>query len=452
LAAFLVLCGWQLFVPPLTGLSDNNDFAKVFGPAKVCEAPRENLNTYFVSGYRAGPECKWASGFTSTEIALVDLARFLSRPFTGRYYFDLRASAALHVAILAVAMALLLRVTRCQPPMVRYLLPPLAILMFSDVAFVAYLNSAYMDNASWVLLLLLAGIAVQAGTGDPGGWIAPAYAITGILLVFSKAQHAVLGIPFAALALFHGCKRTGSRAAWLVTAAVMLVSSLLMPQLTPDEYRNISLYNLVFYRLAPNHPNVLAELKLDAGYQKWVGTDAFRAGSPLPDPDWSRAFGSRVSFGDIAWLYLRKPAIALREIERDLHDSTYSIRPVYMANYRQADGFAPHTQATRFSLWSNLQGWMNGEYPHHLLVLYALPLLAVLAYQMGRLRLGSELLPLAVTLMCAGVLEFLICALADAIDTNRHLFLFQIISDLLILLLAAWVLRQMDRRACVTIT
>ncbi len=448
LAVFLGLIGWQLFVRPITGLSDNNDFAKVLGPAHVCQAPRENLNTYFVSGYDAGPKCAWPSGFTSTEILLVRVARFLSRPFTGRYHFDLRASAAVHLAILAAAMALFLRVTRRQRPLVRYFLPLLAILMFTDVAYVAYLNSAYMDNASWVLFLLLVSIAAQASLG-PARWVAPAYAITGILLIFSKAPHAVLGIPFAGLAVFYAWanRDTIQRAIWSVTAAALLISTALMPQLTPSEYRNISLYNLIFFRLAPGDRTVLAKLGLEADYGKWIGTDAFYTGSPLPDPDWSRTFVSRVSFSRVALLYLRHPTIALREIERDLRDSTYSIRPVYMANYRQSDGFPPHTAATRFSAWSTLQSWMNWNYPHHLLALYALPLLAAAFFRFRRVPSGGGLLPLAVTLMIAGVCEFLICALADAIDTNRHLFLFQVISETLILLIAGWAISLINRRS-----
>src|ERR1700733_12417494 len=119
LIAFLVLTGWQLFVYPVTGLSDNNDFPKVLGPAHVCKAPFENVNTYFITGYAAGPKCLWPSGFTSSEILFVDLARYLSRPFTGRYYFDIRSSAAVHLAVLLAAMALFLRITRRGRPLIR---------------------------------------------------------------------------------------------------------------------------------------------------------------------------------------------------------------------------------------------------------------------------------------------------------------------------------------------
>lgn len=434
LAVFLGLTSWQLFVPPITGLSDNNDFAKVLGPAHICHSPSEYLNKYFVSGYDAGPKCSWPSGFTSTEILLIDLARWLSRPFSGRYHFDLRASAAIHLFILLIAMALLLRISARQPPRIRYLLPPLAILIFTDVAYVAYLNSAYMDNASWVLLLLLVTIAAQVTVDPASRWVAPAYALTGVLLIFSKAQHAVLGIPFTGLALYFALNWATARNAksWLVTAAALLISTAIMPQLTPAGYSSISLYNLIFFRLAPADPTLLDQLGLDSDYAKFIGTQAFHTGSPLTDPDWSRAFVSRTSFRDVALLYLRHPAIALREIDYDLRTATYSIRPAYMANYRQDDGIPARTAATWFSLWSNLRSWLCLHYPHHLLVLYALPVLTA-----GVFRIRRGLPPLIVTLFVAGVCEFLVCSLADAVDTNRHLFLFQVITETLFLLTAA---------------
>ncbi len=450
LAVFLSLTGWQLFVPPVTGLSDNNDFAKVLGPAHICKAPFETLNTWFITGYSAGPQCAWPSGFTSSEVLFIDLARYLSRPFTGRYFFDIRASAAVHLGVLALAMALFLAMTRRQRPLVRFLLPPLGILMFTDVAYVAYLNSAYMDNASWVLFLLLAALATAGCLqSDPRWpdprWLAPAYAITGVLLVFSKAQHAVLGIPFAGLAAYFAFRDRDAvqRTAWSIGAAALLMAAIVMPVLTPPQYRNISLYNLVFDRLAPADPTVLAQLGLDSTYQKWIGSQAFAPDSPLNDPDWTRALVQRVSWGDVALLYLRHPGMAVREIDRELHDSVHSMRPDYMANYRQVDGYPPHAVATRFSFWSNQRMRILTAYPYALLVLYPLPLLGAI----WRRRLE----PLAFTLVAAGISEFGLCTLADAIDTHRHLFLFHVITDALILLLAAGALsRGQTKKVCVT--
>jgi len=112
-----------------------------------------------------------------------------------------------------------------------------------------------------------------------------------------------------------------------------------------------------------------------------------------------------------------------------------------MANYRQAEGFPPHTVATRFSLWSNVRRRMLVNFPYHLLVLYSLPIIAML------FRGRSLLLPLALTLVTAGVAEFAVCTLADAIDTHRHLFLFHVITETLILMTIGGVsFRRVDHR------
>jgi hypothetical protein len=422
LTVFLGLTSYQLFVPPITGLSDNNDFPKVLGPARVCKAPFDNVNTYFVSGYDAGPRCLWDGGFTSSETGFVNVARWLSRPFTGRYHFDLRASAGVHLLVLAAAMVLFLSITRRQGGLVRWLLPPIAIFMFTDVAYVAYLNSAYMDNAAWVLFLLLGTVAAWGCVRTPA-WMAAAYGISGVLLVLSKTPHAALGIPFAALASWFALRehQPAGRAAWSACAAGLLIAAAAMVIRTPPEYRNISLFNLIFYRLAPDDRTLPAQLGMEPEDEKWIGTTAFGSGSPLSDPDWARSFQARVSFADVALLYLRHPDTALRQIDRELHDSVHVLRPDYMANYRAVDGFPPHTVATRFGLWSSWRDEALKQLPYLLPVLYVLPLLAVIRRPL--------FFPLALTLMISGVCEFLICTLGDGVDTHRHLFLFQAVTD-----------------------
>ena len=436
-AAFLGIIASQVFFPPLVGLSDNNDFPKVFGPAHICKAPPENLNTYFVSGYRAGPQCEWPSGFVSSEILLVRTARWLARPFTGREWFDLRASAAVHLALLASAMALFLCCTRAAGAAVRFTLPIVATLMFSDVAYVSYLNSGYMDAVSWVSFLLLAATAATAILRNAWQWTVPLYVASGLFLVCSKAQHAILAIPFTALAawLAWRTREPMQRMLWLASAMVLVIAGALIPALTPPEYENISLYNVVFTRLAPADREVLNDLGLDARYQELIGTNAFSPNSPLRDPDWAREFASHVSFLDIAAFYLRHPAVAWREIDRELRDSVHSMRPDYMANYRREDGFPPHSVATEFGWWSSVKTALMTRYPYALVGLFGLSLIV------GILR-RPALLAVGLAVGASAVAEFLICTLADAIDTHRHLFLFHVITDALLLLCVGWMLHR----------
>jgi uncharacterized membrane protein len=63
---------------------------------------------------------------------------------------------------------------------------------------------------------------------------------------------------------------------------------------------------------------------------------------------------------------------------------------------------------------------------------YLLPVFYVLALAGCALR--RQLAPLALALVLAGACEFAICTLADGVDTHRHLFLFHVITDALLLL------------------
>ena len=325
-----------------------------------------------------------------------------------------------------MAFALFLNITGRSSPFVRYLLPPVAILIFSDVAYVAYLNSAFMDNASWVLLLLLVAIAAQPSSR----WQPAAYAIAGVLLVFSKAQHALLGLPFAGLALAYAW-RSRQRLAWSTAAIALLASSFIMPRLTPPEYRQVSLFNLVFSKLAVSDSTVLTQFGLDSSDRQWIGKNAFDQPSPLADPDWTRRFLSHVSFGTVARLYLRHPSIALQSLRTDLTGGAYSIRQDYFANYRREDGFAPHTRATRFGFWSHFRSTLLYFHPYSLLVFFCLPLLSRR--------------PLAFTLVIAALLEFGVCSLTDAIDTDRHLFLFHVLTEAIIVLTVGLALAAIGR-------
>src|ERR1700683_3769139 len=96
---FAVLVGYQVFVPPVTGLANNSDFVYVLGKLQICPADREKQDkVYLVTDYFVDPvSCTWESGLTTIEYPLVVAATYLSQPFTGEKNFDLRALAALHL-------------------------------------------------------------------------------------------------------------------------------------------------------------------------------------------------------------------------------------------------------------------------------------------------------------------------------------------------------------------
>jgi len=127
LAVFLALVGYQVFIPPVTGLANNTDFMKVLGPWAICSDHQVQNNRSLVTHYAVDPKCNYDLEITTLERPFVGVALAVSSPFTGSANFDLRFLAAIHLAILLVGFAILLRLVHGGPPAIRYGIPALFI-------------------------------------------------------------------------------------------------------------------------------------------------------------------------------------------------------------------------------------------------------------------------------------------------------------------------------------
>ena len=377
---FFILVAYQIFLPPVTGLANNSDFVYVLGKLAICPVDREKQdNIYLVTDYFVDPvQCTWDNGTVSTEVPLAIAATYLSAFFTGEKNFDLRALAALHFCFLLAAFGILLSITCRAGPAVRVGVPILFIAIFSDVAYTCYLNSVYLDAAAYVTLLASTAIAAAAFLDHRSRWVSGGYLVCGVALAFSKSQHAILGLVFAALALvlaFRPASRT-VRIEWAAIAALLAGATVTMFSLTTPQYRITPLYNVIFSRLAPHSDapwDVLKELGLGDQDLKYLDTHAYVPGVPVHDPAWSEDFLRRTSFGKLTWFYVRNPDVALMEMNRDLTHAAPVLRPKDMANYREKDGFPPRAMATRFSLWSTLRSALLNVFPYHVLLIYLAP-------------------------------------------------------------------------------
>jgi hypothetical protein len=219
----------------------------------------------------------------------------------------------------------------------------------------------------------------------------------------------------------------------------------------PASYQLYALYSLVFSRLAPHSEapvETLRELGLNDSDMEYLNTDSYTPGAPIYTALWAEDFLRRTSFGNVLVYYLKYPIVPLREMYRELNTNTPVIRPPDMPNYREQDR-PPLTMATRFSLWSNLRSGALGIFPYHLLLIYFAPWAAWLAgwrpgWRLSQRRLQWRFMPLALALSAAGLLAFPMATLTDALDTARHLFLFHVITELLLVVIAAAVLDLMS--------
>jgi hypothetical protein len=426
----------QLFMTPVTGLADNGDFPKVLGPADICDPNHwKDQFAYVYRRLEVAGECYSDSGLTSSEILFVLVIRQFA-DWEGHGTFKITGAGKIHLTVVLLALAILLWALHYEQSLFRFGVPPLILLIFGDVAYVSYLNSFYMDAGSMILLLLVVSIATAAIL-RPRFWMAIAFGLAGLFFVTSKAQHAPLAVPLAALSIWFATRSSRAKAVcWILSGVAALAGLVFMAVRTPQDYKAQALTNLIFFRFTPNaggQATALAEFGLPSSYAAYIGTHSYSANSPVNDEEWRKQFMNRTSFGAIGIYYLNHPDITLDILGRGLAVDASSIRPDNLANFEREDGFPPQTHATRFSWWSNLRSRMVRAFPAHIVIFYAIMAGGAIACII-RTPLAARwpLYPLVLMLSSAGIIEFVLAVLGDCLETSRHLFLFQVITEILI--------------------
>ena len=435
----------QLFVPPFTGIADNGDLGKVSGHLALAPADRGQSNfLFFQPDYIHAARYYWDSPYSSSEMVLGWIALQLSGATGEDAHFDIRWVGAVHAAIFLAAFALLL--THRRP-----LVACAAILIFTDVCYAAYWNSFYMDAAALCgLLLSVAAACWIAVAEEPSPASIMVCALAGVLLGTTKTQHALWGwIPavfLAATAL--RCRRTLTRAMALVCGVAVLGSGVLLLATADPTNRAQALFNKLFFQVgvAPGGAETLRELGVRPEEMRYIGTHSYMADSPASNRAWVEAFYTRTTYPRLAAWYLRHPGRTATTMWNALADDGPEMRQNNLSNFRRQDGHPPHARTSRFALWSSLRVALMRHWPWHLPLWYALfaaGAMAVLAAP--RSAAERRLAWVAMGVVVLGLGEFAVAALADCLETGRHLLLFQACTDLTFCFAVGWLAARFPR-------
>jgi hypothetical protein len=297
------------------------------------------------------------------------------------------------------------------------------------------LNTFYMDAGALAFLLLgLAFLARAAMWRRPVDWTG--MVVCFVLLATSKAQHAPLAVPIAALLLFAGrcLVNTERRRMHAACAAAVLAAGAFSFLLTPPGYAPKALYSVIFYEVlghSPDSDSDLAELGLDASYRTRIGTHGYSEGSGMEDPEVVRQLEARTSYARLGRFFARHPVRTLQTILRSL-DVAGRLRP-WMGNLDRSSGQPPRTESQRFALWGSWQrsafeqrGWL---YLAYFLLVMGVNIALLSA---SRERLPAGLVAANLLVMAMAAIELLVCSLGDAVEIIRHFFLFHALLDVLI--------------------
>ena len=347
LGAAAAILFYQLCVPPIIGLADQGDFAKIighFGYGPEDKSP--DLKYAFVARtyvpdptYRQRDWEQWTS-----EYLFVSSALLVNKLVSKDGKLDLVVVGLVHMTVFLAAFARLLfltRTVRAAP-----LLWITALLVLTDAGYVAYWNSFYPEPASclFFLLLLAETLAICQASHLSQLQIAR-WSLWAVLLVLAKAQNAPLGIVLALFSLrLVTWKKTRLAPVLIGTAAVVSIMTI------PPPTQRAATYNQVFMAILPDSTQPTADLQflgLSQALVRHSGTGTWSAGTAFTELETSGLIGVRVTPATIARFYLSHPGRIWRRAKAVL-PVAFSLRPTY-GNFERSAGYPPGARSAAFS-------------------------------------------------------------------------------------------------------
>ncbi len=447
LLLFALILAYQLLVPPIVGLASNGDYGRITDKVGLRYATMpENENQYLVRKYERQPPNDWA-GYVSSEVLIVRLALLLNRFISKDGLFDLTVLGAVHAGLFLVAVGVVLWSVRALALVVRILTAGLLLLVFSDVAYIAYFNSFFSEPASLIFLLLTIGLGLALITRSQNlspparAGLALLFWLAAGLLVIAKPQNAPLSLPLAAVgyrltapALPFTSLHIRRAMAGTLALAVLVLAAIYLLRGWPARFREANLYNIVFaeiLRTSPAPERDLAALGLDRDLIVYADTTAYSPGTGFTAPAVREKFFTRIGYDTIARYYLTHPDRFLHLARRGAANAFF-MRPTYLGNFEASSGLPPYAQSQAFDHWSNRKPHLLPRTVPFLLLWFAasasIAAGALLFSGHGWTRRAAEL-HLAVIVMAA--LQFIVVLIGEGMyELTKHLFLFNALFDL----------------------
>ncbi len=366
-AAALILAS-QLLVPPVVGLADNGDYARVMGYAGFQHTTDTDAERYFSflrTRYAVVSPGWFRSGYHSSETLLALLARAIHLAVAPRSLFDLRLLGGLHGLLLLLALAGILRACRDLTPAAQLVAASLLVFVFTDVGYAAPFNSFYSQTASLLFLLLtVAASATAVRRGCLDGWLLFGYFGCALLFVGSKPQERLQAPILAAFGLL--LAGVGTAGLWRKPAVWLALAlcgfSAVYGRHTPYTLREAMLYQVVFDEVLVHSADPgadAAKLGLDPAWLRYIGTNPFTSDSPLLQSEFRMRFLHTVGYRKVLRLYLAHPSRLAGRIGR-ASTQAWSLRPQF-GNFERSATFPESRRSERFAAWSRLRAHFDAQ-------------------------------------------------------------------------------------------
>ncbi len=439
-AAILI---YTLEIPPIVGLADNGDFYKMmskFGLEHGAQTREDRYFGYFDTIYVPDPvgaakyQEVWHGTLISSEIIFMATAVWLHRLLDLGAAFHLQLLGLVHIVVFMFGEFLLLLGLKDLSLGRRIIGAVFSVIMFLDTNYIAYFNSAYTETAAYLFLLLLIAAATHVIFHKPyaPAWVS-AYFLFAFLFSCSRYPN---GVMYPLLALFGVLLTLHTRQVMsgLVALAATLAGGILVLGFmrgAPPAYTEFSLYNHFFnslLRFSPTPGEDLKEFGLDPALLSCSGTTYYEPRSAVYNQEAYRGFREKVSTKRVIRFYLHHPRRVMGSIYRTV-SMGMKLAPGY-GNYEKSAGKPPGSHSQGFVIWSSLRDRLM---PKNVWVVAVVLAISLATAFWPRDSVGIAAFRSLIVTLCALQLGVISCA-SDPSDVIRHMFAFNLLWDLILML------------------
>lgn len=348
---------------------------------------------------------------------------------------DIEVMGLVHALAFMGAFVRLLFVTRNLRA--RALIWIAALVILTDVGYVAYWNSFYTEPATCIFFLLVAA----ESTGMLGGisrWRIARWCLWAAMLVWAKSSNYPLAVVLVPLAIYLGWRGKQTRIAGIAGACVIAGFAILTMWTRPVPMQQATTYNSIFMAILPESHTADSDLQalgLDPRLVSYSGTGAWTPRTAFGEL-YNGVLLRDVTGATVARFYLTHPARIWRRA-RVLLPVAFSLRPEWCGNFEASAGRPEGVKTRSFTLWSSIHERVLAPVGRYILI--ALAILPAVAFRRG---LQYKFLG---ALAAGAVIAFLTAACGDAWDNVKHMYLFNMLLDATLISTLALLARRIAR-------
>jgi len=368
-AAAALLMISMLFLPNYLGVANDGSYDRVMNAAGIYHIENQVddiYNNYFIKTYSNVLSGYHQSDYWfNSQVLIVKAAVYFDDIITGDRFFDIRFLGLIYGILYVPAIYLLIKQAcmRVKSFSEGIVIGVLGVLVFADVAYVSYFNSFYPE-ALWLISLMYCVGAAVSFQEDKNGYIDFSYLIlfiiSGVILMTSRSQCAVIGILLAVYCL----KLVFVRRNWMWGVICVLcglglsfISITCMLQMESD-FNDTSKFHAMTRGVlfqSDNPQKTLEEFNIPASYEMLTDASGYDY-LPLvkPTDPIMEEFLSMYTITDIAAYYVRHPGKFFSMMDVSIK-SCFGIRRDFCGNYEKSVGLPEKARSIFWSMWSTFK-------------------------------------------------------------------------------------------------